>query len=101
MTRERPGRLAQLLVAAGATVEHVPLISVVDPADHGALRAALAEPVDWIIVTSPAGAERTMAARLAIDADAGARSPGHGSGTGVDDRPLPTPHVAVVGTATA
>jgi uroporphyrinogen-III synthase len=69
VTRERPGELAAMLAERGATVMHVPLIEVVEPDDGGrALRAALAELDlhDWLIVTSPAGAERAgRAARSA------------------------------------
>jgi uroporphyrinogen-III synthase len=64
-TRDEPGRLDALLVAAGATVVHVPLIEIVDADDGGAaLRIALdslAE-VDWLIVTSVHGARRVGAA---------------------------------------
>ncbi len=64
VTRERPGTLARLLRDRGADVVHVPLIEVVDPSDGGAaLSAALAEPsdIDWVMVTSAAGAERVAA----------------------------------------
>jgi uroporphyrinogen-III synthase len=62
VTRERPGELASMLAARGATVVHVPLIRVVD-ADDGALERELArlDRYDWLVVTSPAGAERTAA----------------------------------------
>jgi uroporphyrinogen-III synthase len=82
ITRERPGELGAMLARRGAVVVHVPLIEVVEPADGGrALSDALAslDDYDWLIVTSPAGAERVGAA---------ARST-----TGV--------RLAVVGTATA
>ena len=65
VTRERPGELAATLASRGADVVHLPLISVVDPADGGAaLRRALDElgRFDWLVVTSPAGAERVGAA---------------------------------------
>ena len=61
VTRERPGELAAMLVRRGATVLHVPLIAMVDPADGGrGLRAALThlDRYDWLVVTSAAGAER-------------------------------------------
>ena len=35
VTRERPGDLAAKLAQRGATVIHVPLIAVVEPADVG------------------------------------------------------------------
>jgi uroporphyrinogen-III synthase len=62
VTRERPGELAAMLDARGATVIHVPLVAVTDPSDGGAaLRDALsrAAEFDWLVVTSAAGAERT------------------------------------------
>lgn len=61
VTRERPGQLAVLLAARGAEVVHMPLIAIREPDDDGAaLRRELAEleRYDWLIVTSPAGAER-------------------------------------------
>lgn len=62
VTRERPGELASMLAARGATVVHVPLIRVVGT-DDGALERELArlDRYDWLVVTSPAGAERTAA----------------------------------------
>lgn len=68
VTRDRPGELASLLTARGATVVHVPLIEIAEPDDGGReLRAALAEldRYDWLIVTSAAGAERVGAAARA------------------------------------
>ena len=65
VTRERPGELAEKLVERGATVIHVPLISVVEAADGGtALQDALGRlaDYDWLVVTSPAGSERVGAA---------------------------------------
>lgn len=82
VTRERPGELAAMLTRRGAVVDHVPLIAVEDPSDGGVeLRHALSElaDVDWLVVTSPAGAERAGGA---------ARSAGH-------------VRLAAVGTATA
>jgi uroporphyrinogen-III synthase len=64
VTRERPGELAAKLDQRGATVIHVPLIAVVDAGDGGeALRDELGrvEDFDWLVVTSPAGAERVGA----------------------------------------
>ena len=61
VTRERPGELATLLTRRGASVVHVPLIAVVDPSDGGAeLGDVLTrlDEFDWLVVTSPAGAER-------------------------------------------
>ncbi len=94
VTRERPGELAAKLAERGALVIHVPLITVVDPADEGrALRESLSrlEQYDWLIVTSPAGAERVGAAarfvpsvRLAAVGTATARVLRHESGRPVD-----------------
>lgn len=77
------GMLATLLRMQGAEVVEVPLIGITDPDDGGeALAAALADlaTYDWLVVTSPAGAQR-VASALA-DAKPGA------------------PLVAAVGTAT-
>ncbi len=65
VTRERPGELARLLIERGADVVHVPLIAVVDAPDggeqlHEGLRCL--DTFDWLVVTSPAGAERVGAA---------------------------------------
>ncbi len=65
VTRERPGELAAKLEARGAQVMHLPLISVVEPADGGAAFRTAVERLDeydWLMVTSPAGAERGAAA---------------------------------------
>lgn len=82
VTRERPGELAAKLTARGATVIHVPLIAVAEPTDGGAdLRDALSRlaTFDWLVVTSPAGAERVAEAAVAT----------------------PGTRIAAVGTATA
>lgn len=65
VTRERPGELGRLLAERGADVVHVPLIAVTDPPDGGvALRRELdrLDRYSWLVVTSPAGAERVGAA---------------------------------------
>ena len=62
-TRERPGVLDTSLARAGADVVHVPLIAAADPGDGGAeLRSELGRigSYDWVVVTSPVGAERVM-----------------------------------------
>jgi uroporphyrinogen-III synthase len=60
---EQAGRLAALLAAEGATVLEVPTISVEGPADEGAaLRDAMFDVWDWVVVTSPNGADRAVAA---------------------------------------
>jgi uroporphyrinogen-III synthase len=69
VTRERPGRLAQLLEARDAVVVHVPLIEVGEPPDAGvALRSALGrlDEFDWLVVSSTAGAERVAPAVAAV-----------------------------------
>lgn len=70
VTRERPGRLAELLEARGAEAVHVPLIGTEDPLDGGtALRSELGslDRYDWLVVTSPAGAERVAVAAASGD----------------------------------
>ncbi len=64
VTREHVGELGRLLEAAGATVEHVPLIEIVDVdgSRQQRLDDAIAERPDWVIVTSAAGADRVAAA---------------------------------------
>jgi uroporphyrinogen-III synthase len=65
VTRERPGHLAELLMARGADVIHIPSIAVGDPPDGGAaLRRELErlDDFDWLVVTSPEGARRVGAA---------------------------------------
>jgi uroporphyrinogen-III synthase len=69
VTRERPGELAEKLTARGATVIHVPLVATTDPSDGGAeLRDALSDlrGVDWLVVTSAAGAERVGGAAAEV-----------------------------------
>lgn len=54
--------LRDLLSSRGAQVVELPLTEIVDPADGGAARdAALARAAEheWVVVTSPNGAERT------------------------------------------
>lgn len=62
-TRDRPGRLDELLAERGAEVVHVPLIEVVD-APGTALADAVARlhTFDWLVVTSHHGAQRVGAA---------------------------------------
>ena len=69
-TRERPGVLDSELARAGADVVHVPLIETADPVDGGAaLRSELdhIDDYDWVVVTSPVGAERVMPAARGSD----------------------------------
>ena len=67
VTRERPGELGRMLTERGADVVHVPLIAVIDAPDGGEeLHRGLhhLDTFDWLVVTSPAGAERVgVAAR--------------------------------------
>jgi uroporphyrinogen-III synthase len=61
VTRERPGELGAMLEARGATVVHVPLIEIREPADGGErLRRELRSlgTFDWLVVTAVPGAER-------------------------------------------
>lgn len=61
--------LAQRLVAVGAEPITMPLIEIIDPSDGGvALRAALARlsDFDWLVVTSPNGAEHVGPAVAAL-----------------------------------
>ena len=52
-TRDRPGRLDEILARLGATVVHVPLIEVVDaPGDDLAEALDRLAEFDWVIVTS-------------------------------------------------
>jgi uroporphyrinogen-III synthase len=60
---DQAGRLRALLEAEGAAVVEVPTIAIESPAGgDGALRAALRDLWDWVVVTSPNGADRAVAA---------------------------------------
>lgn len=62
-TRDRPGRLDELLTRLGAEVVHVPLIEVVDAVgDELSDALGALDDVDWVIVTSQHGATRVAAA---------------------------------------
>ncbi|HEY9556935.1 MAG TPA: uroporphyrinogen-III C-methyltransferase, partial [Acidimicrobiales bacterium] len=64
-TRTQASELVAELRAAGAHPIEVPVIEVVDPLDGGAsLRAATKDlaTYDWVVLTSPNGAERLLAA---------------------------------------
>ena len=68
ITRPEAGELGERLAALGATIVHVPLIEVGEPADGGvSLRAALArlDAFDWLVVTSANGARRAGPAAAA------------------------------------
>ena len=63
--REQAQGLTERLAAAGAEVIGAPVIAITDPTDGGdALRSALKRltPGDWLVVTSPNGAQRAAAA---------------------------------------
>ena len=71
-SRDQASRLSAALQAAGAEVIEVPVIEVVDPTDGGdALRGAAARLGDhhWVVLTSPNGARRLLAAITAVDGD--------------------------------
>jgi uroporphyrinogen III methyltransferase/synthase len=72
-TRAQASQLADELRAAGADPIEVPVIDVVDPEDDGeALRTAAHQlgRYDWVVVTSPNGAERLLAAVADVGGDA-------------------------------
>ncbi len=76
--------LARRLRNVGAQVVEVPTIDIVDPLDGGeALRAAIAgvSGYDWLVVTSPNGARRTMAELRDARDLAGVRIAAIGPGT--------------------
>ena len=83
-TRSQASDLAARLAAAGAEVIEAPVIEIVEPADGGAaLDAAVraVADVDWVVLTSPNGAER-FCARLRDGRDlAGVRLAVIGPGT--------------------
>ena len=81
--------LKRLLEARGALVVEVPLIAIAEPEDEGRERDEVLQrfhEFDWIVITSPNGAERV----------APFLSAAHAAGDGVH-----FPNIAVVGEATA
>jgi uroporphyrinogen III methyltransferase/synthase len=53
--------LTELLIARGAKVVELPLIAIAEPLDNGRQRDELLQRLnefDWLVVTSPNGAER-------------------------------------------
>ncbi|HET6949942.1 MAG TPA: uroporphyrinogen-III C-methyltransferase, partial [Acidimicrobiales bacterium] len=73
--REQSGELVARLAALGAATVEVPAIAVRDPADGGAALAAAVERLadgvyDWLVLTSPNGARRLLAALRASGRDA-------------------------------
>jgi uroporphyrinogen-III synthase len=92
-TRERAGALDHRLSELGARVIHVPLVETVDPDDSGrALARAVADidQYDWVVVTSPNGAERVgpalraARARIAVVGNRTAEVVADRSGRSVD-----------------
>lgn len=80
--------LAALLQARGARVVELPLLSIEEPEDEGRERDAVLQRVDefdWLVITSPNGAERVAPFLAAAHA--------------ADDT-VPMPKIAVVGEAT-
>lgn len=78
-------RLTQRLRDAGAEVINVPTIAVVDPPDGGAALRAAADTVsayDWVVLTSPNGAERFLEAVGDVRRLAGVQLAVVGPGTG-------------------
>lgn len=72
-SRQQVSELSRALRAAGAEAIEVPVIGVADPTDGGAaLRAAVNElaTYDWVVITSPNGARRLLAALEEVGADA-------------------------------
>lgn len=62
---EQASRLTDRLLAAGADVVNLPTIAIADPPDGGAALTAAAAAIatfDWVVLTSPNGAERFLAA---------------------------------------
>lgn len=77
-TRAQASQLAAELRAAGADPIEVPVIDVVDPVDGGAALRAAAGSLGryaWVVVTSPNGAERLLAAVADVGGDARSFAP--------------------------
>lgn len=71
--RDRAGALVERLTALGAATVEAPAIEIRDPGDGGAALDAAArrlDDYDWVVVTSPTGAERLLAAVRAAGRDA-------------------------------
>ncbi len=89
--REQASELVSRLAAQGAACVEVPAIAIAEPADGGAALAAAVERLaagayDWLVLTSPNGARRVLAALR----DAGR-----------DARALGTTRLAAIGPGTA
>ncbi|MFP5256168.1 MAG: uroporphyrinogen-III C-methyltransferase [Acidimicrobiia bacterium] len=88
-TRQQASTLAAGLRLLGAEPVEVPVIAVADPADGGALLREVAARLgtyDWVVVTSPNGAERLLSAIADL---------------GLDARAFGTARVAAIGPGTA
>lgn len=87
-TREQSSQLAEMLRRAGAEVIEMPTIKIAPPEDFGPLDEAVGhlDRYDWIVLTSPNGAESFMS-RVAA--------------AGLDSRALAGVKIAAVGPATA
>jgi len=71
--REQASELVARLSALGAATVEVPAIAIADPDDGGAALAAAVEDIggyDWVVLTSPNGARRLLAALEAAGRDA-------------------------------
>jgi uroporphyrinogen III methyltransferase/synthase len=83
-TRAQASRLTAALREVGAEPVEVPLIAIEEPADGGAALAQAAarlDTYDWVIVTSPNGATRLLAAASDARAFGSARVAAIGPGT--------------------
>lgn len=83
-TREQASQLAVALRDLGAEPIEVPVIEIVEPADGGAALAAAAGQLstyDWVVITSPNGAERLCGAVRDARAFGGVRVAAIGPGT--------------------
>jgi uroporphyrinogen III methyltransferase/synthase len=72
-TRRQASQLASALRASGAEPLEVPVIEVTDPLDGGVALRAAAERLgefEWVVVTSPNGADRLLGAVEAVGGDA-------------------------------
>jgi uroporphyrinogen III methyltransferase / synthase len=71
--REQASELADRLDALGAAIVQVPVIEIAEPADGGAALAGAVERLDsyeWVVLTSPNGARRLLAALRRAGRDA-------------------------------
>ena len=86
-TRQQASQLTMALRELGAESIEVPVIEITDPADGGAALAAAAarlDEYDWVVVTSPNGAQRLLDAVPDARAFATARLAAIGPGTAAE-----------------